>query len=282
VKDLRDKVAVVTGGGSGIGLGIARSLRAQGMQVVIADIEYDKAQAAAAELGARAVQVDVTRAESVEALARETVACFGKVHLLCNNAGIGPFARVADLTRADWKWMLDVNLWGVIHGIDSFLPLLRAHGEQAHIVNTASLAGFTTMPGLAAYSASKAAVVALSETLAAELAASDPQVGVTVLAPGPVRSNIANSLRNRPGELPAGKLADMDIAATELSARAPAMRWLEPAQVGDIVVRAVTGNELYAFTHPEMFGSVRARFARIEQGNERAAARQAEQEHGTN
>lgn len=263
--DLRGKVAVVTGGASGIGLGLARRLIAQGMQVVIADIEAEALAAAAAEIGAVGIQTDVANPASVQALADATVHRFGRVHLVCNNAGIGPFAHIADMSLADWRWMLDVNLWGVIHGVHAFLPLLRAHGEGGHIVNTASLGGMTTMPGLGAYSASKYAVVALSEALAQELAGSG--IGVTVFCPGPVKSRLGKSLRNRPAALGAGKLADVALEDTPLAAH---LRWLTPDDAGDIVLRAVRENALYAFSHPEMFETVATRFEAIRAANAHA------------
>jgi len=257
--DLKGKTAVVTGGASGMGRGIARQLIAQGMRVVIADVERKVLDTTAAELGAVPVLTDVSDLSSVRALAVEACRRFGTVHVVCNNAGVGPFGRIADLTVDDWRWMLDVNLWGVIHGVTVFLPILRANADGGHIVNTASVGGMVTMPGLGAYAVTKYGVVALSETLAQELEQEGSRVGVTVLCPGPTRTNIKSSTRNRPTAL-RGALADVDLEASEFGASA---RWLSPDDVGRIVVEAIRRGELYAFTHPEQLGVVEQRFHKI-------------------
>ena len=270
ITDLSGKVAVVTGGASGIGRGIAARLIAQGMTVVIADVEQGALERTAAELGATGICADVSSLESVQALADEVARRFGTVHVVCNNAGVGSMARLESMTSADWQWMLGVNLWGVIHGIQVFLPLLKANAEGGHIVNTASMGGLATIPGLGGYTTTKFAVVALSETLAGELEEERSRVGVTVLCPGPVRSNIKSSHRNRPASLAAGGLFDTDLERSEEGARMP---WLDPEQVGDIVVRAIRRGDLYAMTHPEMAGIPAARHERIA-----AAFRAAEQD----
>jgi NAD(P)-dependent dehydrogenase (short-subunit alcohol dehydrogenase family) len=258
--NLVGKVAVVTGGASGIGRGIAARLIAQGMQLVIADVEQTALDSTAAALGAIGIRTDVSSLESVEALAKEAQNRFGTVHVLCNNAGVGSVARLEKMTRADWQWMLGVNLWGVINGVSAFLPLLKANPEGGHIVNTASMGGLATLPNLGGYTTTKFAVVAFSETLAAELAEDQSRVGVTVLCPGPVRSNIKLSHRNRPASLPAGGLVDSDLEKTDEGA---AMPWLDPEQVGDVVVRAIRRGDLYALTHPEMAALTTARHERI-------------------
>jgi NAD(P)-dependent dehydrogenase (short-subunit alcohol dehydrogenase family) len=165
--DLQGKVAVVTGGASGIGKGIASQLIASGMRVVIADIEQDALRRTASELGATAIVTDVSDAGSVHALADAVVAELGTVHVVCNNAGVGPLAPIAELTMADWDWVLGVNLYGVIHGVQAFLPILAANPDGGHIVNTASMAGLVAPPRMAAYCVSKFGVVALTEVLAA-------------------------------------------------------------------------------------------------------------------
>ena len=201
--DLGGKVAVVTGGASGIGKGIATQLVAEGARVIIADIQRDAMAATAAEIGAAlAVHVDVSDPASVDALARQAIETFGAVHVVCNNAGIGPLAPVADLTLDDWRWMIGVNLWGVIHGVHTFLPILKQNRDGGHIVNTASMAGLVAGPRLGAYAAAKYGVVGLTEVLAAELAADNSRVGVSVLCPGTVHTNIGHSSRNRPADLP--------------------------------------------------------------------------------
>ena len=261
ISDLAGKTAVVTGGASGIGLGIARQLRGEGMQVVIADIEPGALDAAAAEIGAVGVVTDVASLESVQALADETIRLFGAVHVVCNNAGVGSGARLADMKQADWDWILGVNLLGVIHGVQAFLPLLSANPDGGHMVNTASMSGLRVRPGAGGYAVTKFGIMALTETLAMELAADGSRVGVSVLCPGMVHTNIKASTRNRPGDLSAGALADYDIETTELGAR---MRWLDPDEVGRITVRAIRRGDLYAITHPEQLGEVEERHRRLE------------------
>lgn len=258
--DLSGKLAVVTGGASGIGRGIASRLKAAGMKVVIADIEQAALDSTAAALGVTGMRVDVSSSASMQALADEVKRRFGTVHLICNNAGVGSVARLESMTTADWQWMLGVNLWGVIHGVRAFLPMLKSNPDGGHIVNTASMGGLATLSGLGGYTATKFAVVAFSETLATELEEERSKVGVTVLCPGPVRSNIKSSHRNRPASLPAGGLSDSDLEHSEEGARLP---WLEPEQVGDVLVRAVRNGDLYALTHPDMAGIAAARHERI-------------------
>jgi NAD(P)-dependent dehydrogenase (short-subunit alcohol dehydrogenase family) len=264
--ELDGKVAVVTGGASGIGLGVARRLAAAGARIVIADVEAAALDAAAQELGALGVQTDVRHRASVQALADAAVERFGTVNVIVNNAGVGPFGRIADLREADWRWIVDVNLWGVIHGVSVFLPILQTAPGGGHIVNTASMAGLRPGPNLGAYTVTKYGVVALTETLAIELEQDGSQVGVTVLCPGPVQTNIGSSTRNRPPGLE-GALADAELQMTE------GRSWMEPDVVGDITVEAIRSGELYAVTHPAMFPPVRQRFERIAEAFERAKAR---------
>ncbi|MFB2579675.1 SDR family NAD(P)-dependent oxidoreductase [Herbiconiux sp. P15] len=252
------RVAVVTGGASGIGRGIAEQLIAEGAQVVIADVQQDALDATAAEIGATGIRVDVTDPESVEALASSVVERFGSVGILVNNAGVGPLARIAELSLADWKWLIDVNLWGVIHGVTTFLPLLQANQEGGHIVNTGSMASFSPMAGGGAYSVTKYGVAALTESLALELEEDGSDVHVTLLAPGTVRTNIKNSLRNRPEGL-AGALADVDIS----EGVAADLRWIDPIDAGRIVTRSIRNNDLYALTHPDWWHIVEGRQATI-------------------
>jgi NAD(P)-dependent dehydrogenase (short-subunit alcohol dehydrogenase family) len=256
IADLEGNVAVVTGGASGIGLGIARRLAAAGARVVIGDVEVGALHAAADEVGALAVQTDVRHRDSVQALADAAVERFGTVNIVVNNAGVGPFGRLADLTEADWRWIVDVNLWGVIHGVSVFLPIVQGAPGGGHIVNTASMAGLRPGPNLGAYTVTKYGVVALTETLAIELAQDGSQVGVTVLCPGPVHTNIGTSTRNRPPGLE-GSLADAELQMTE------GRTWMDPDEVGDITVEAIRDGELYAVTHPAMFPPVQERFERI-------------------
>jgi NAD(P)-dependent dehydrogenase (short-subunit alcohol dehydrogenase family) len=267
IADLDGKVAVVTGGASGIGLGIARRLAAAGANVVIGDVEAGALDAAAAELGAVGVRTDVRERASVQALADAAVERFGTVNVVVNNAGVGPFGRLKDLQEADWRWVVDVNLWGVIHGVSVFLPILQDAPGGGHIVNTASMAGLRPGPNLGAYTVTKYGVVGLTESLAIELEQDGSQVGVTVLCPGPVHSNIGTSTRNRPESL-AGALRDAELQMTE------GRTWMQPDEVGDIVIEAIRGNELYAVTHPAMFPPVQERFDRITAAFEKRAAAQ--------
>ncbi|WP_434384432.1 SDR family NAD(P)-dependent oxidoreductase [Melittangium boletus] len=269
LKDLRGKVAVVTGGTSGIGKGLAKQLIAEGMQVVIASKRDDALQATAREIGAVGIQTDVSDLESVRALARAVCERFGTVHVVCNNAGVGPFGRIADLSVNDWKWVLDVNLWGCIHGVNVFLPILKANPEGGHFVNTSSLGGFTTHPNLGAYAVSKFGMMALSETLAQELAEEGSKVGVTLLCPGPVYSDIKSSSRNRPESLQGGGLVDVDLQSMDFAAHA---RWLEPDEVGRMTVEAIKKGELYVITHPESFAGVDQRHQAIARAFQREPA----------
>ena len=257
--DLTGKVAVVTGGASGIGKGIATRLVAVGAQVIIADIQRDAMEATAAEIGATGIPVDVSDAESVASLARAAVEAFGAVHVVCNNAGIGPLAPVADLTLDDWRWMIGVNLWGVIHGVHAFLPVLKANRDGGHIVNTASMAGLVAGPRLGAYAAAKFGVVGLTEVLAAELAADGSRVGASVLCPGTVHTSIGTSSRNRPADLPDAGFKDVDIELEDN----PRYRWIYPDEAGAVVVRAIKRGDLYALTHPDWYPMVAERHEAI-------------------
>jgi len=265
---IEGRVAVVTGGASGIGRGIAEQLIAEGATVVIADVQQDALEATAAQIGATGVRVDVTDPASVQALADAVLDRFGRVDIVVNNAGIGPLARIKELTLRDWKWMLDVNLWGVIHGVTVFLPLLEANPEGGHIVNTASMAAFAPDAGLGAYAVTKFGIAALTETLAIELAQDGSRVRVTLLAPGTVRTNIGTSSRNRPEGLEGG-LKDVDIAQEDFT---EGVRWIEPIEAGRVVTRAIRNDELFALTHPEWFEPLVApRFAAIRAAFEKYA-----------
>ncbi|MGR7025798.1 SDR family NAD(P)-dependent oxidoreductase [Geodermatophilus sp. URMC 62] len=181
--------------------GHRRQVRAAGMQVVIADVEEGALRRVSSEPGALGVRTDVRDAASVQALADATIAEHGAVHVVVNNAGVGAMAPIADLKPSDWEWMLQVDLWGVIHGVHSFLPLLRKNADGGHIVNTASIGGLVPGPGLGAHDVTEYGIVALTETLAVELAAEGSPAGTSVLLPGTVRTGIGNSTRNRPADV---------------------------------------------------------------------------------
>ena len=250
--------AVVTGGASGIGKAMARAFRDAGCSVVVADLDRDGLAATATELGVLGVPTDVADPDSVAALAERAVAEFGEVHVVCANAGVGPVGPVADLTLDDWRWMLQVNLFGVVHTVHAFLPLLRRNADWGHLVVTSSMSALCPPPGLGAYVAAKAGVLGLTEVLAAELAGTP--VGTTVLLPGAVRTNIKESLRTRPST------GDSALVDHDLAASGRPHRWLDPADVGAAVLAAVREGQRYVVTHPEWLPVAEERLARIAAG----------------
>lgn len=258
--DFAGTTAVITGGASGIGKGIAKTFLANGSNVVIADIDNAALAATAKELGVLGVCADVTDADNVQALADRAVAEYGEVHVICNNAGVGPMSPMSELTLEDWKWMLNVNLYGVIHGVHAFLPVLEKNTDWGHIINTSSMSVLSPPPNLGAYVAAKAGVLGLTEVLAKELEQKESILGATALIPGPVRTNIMNSLRARPAA-EGSSLFDVDIADNGKN-----FRFLEPEEVGQMVLNAIRSNETYAATHAEWLPPVAERQARIQAG----------------
>lgn len=244
------RVAVVTGAASGIGLALARRFGAEGMRVVLADIEAGPLERAAKQLAAAgvetlAVRTDVSRAEDVDALAARSLDAFGAVHVVCNNAGVFVGGNSWEVPIADWNWVLGVNFWGVVHGLRSFVPALLAHGEDAHIVNTASMAGLVSLPFTAPYCVSKHAVVTLSESLHHEMAMRGGKVGVSVLCPEVVATNIGACSRNRPagaGE-PATETPEQALVRGALEKSIE--RGISPDAIADRVLRAVRERRFY-------------------------------------
>ena len=263
---LQDKVAVVTGGASGIGFAMAQRFLAGGASVVVADIEAPMLDQAADLLDAGdrclTVRCDVSSAHDVAALRDAVVEQFGTAHLVCNNAGVGTTGSIDRLSLADWEWVIGVNLFGVIHGIDAFLPLMLEQ-DEGHIVNTSSNQGLTTGPGWAAYGASKHAVVVVTEVLRAELEQRGANVGASVLCPGAVATNIMSAHRNRPGADPSrAKLRD-PIGKVPDGARERFPDLQTPDEVADLVAAAVAENRFGILTHPGNFADIEARFTRL-------------------
>lgn len=253
MKDLAGKTAFVTGGASGIGLSMARAFGAAGMNVMLGDINEDDLATAVAELKERQIRAagircDVAERKSVERAAEETVATFGKVHVVCNNAGVGAGGAIGTMKPGDWDWTIAVNLMGVVYGTEAFLPHIRAHGEGGHFVNTASMAGLISIPGMEPYTASKYAVVGMSEGWHAQLA--PESIGVSVLCPGFVRTRIHESARARQEKF--GPAADDRDPERVEAAKQLILGGLDPDRVGARVVEAVQAGELYIFTHPDM------------------------------
>jgi NAD(P)-dependent dehydrogenase (short-subunit alcohol dehydrogenase family) len=258
------KTAVVTGGASGIGLAMAEAFANRGMNVVLADIEAGPLHEVAERLGAFAVRTDVSDEASVAALRDAALDRFGRVNVLCNNAGVGGGGPIAELSLESWKWTIGVNLWGVVHGVHHFLPHLMSHGD-GHIVNTASIAGILSFPHMAAYNVSKHGVVTLSETLYQELLQSGSTVGVTVLCPGFVNTRIIESERNRPEEMQQ-PLAEPDPMREQLRAVVSDLyaKTKPPAEVADLVIDAITTKQLYCFTDDAFAGDVAAHHGRLQ------------------
>jgi NAD(P)-dependent dehydrogenase (short-subunit alcohol dehydrogenase family) len=250
MQKLEDRVAVVTGAASGIGLALAERFAVEGMKVVMADVEADALAGAVAAIrstarGVLPVRVDVARAEDVERLAHETYAAFGAAHVVCNNAGVAVIGAVHEHSLADWQWVIGVNLWGVIHGVRAFLPRMLAGGDEGHIVNTASIAGLTTAPFMSVYDVTKHGVVALSESMYRELEATGAPIGVSVVCPGLINTNIMRSSRNRPPEL-----ADEGKAGPAAQAFGQALgdrltTGYPPSEVAEQVVRGIQEKRFY-------------------------------------
>jgi NAD(P)-dependent dehydrogenase (short-subunit alcohol dehydrogenase family) len=259
MKEFRDKVAVITGAASGIGRAIAERCVQEGMRVVLADIEEKALTRAEEEMKAEganvlAVLTDVSKASDVEVLAQKTLDAFGAVHLLCNNAGVvGSFSIIWESTLAEWEWVLGVNLWGVIHGVRTFVPIMLEQDTDCHIVNTSAMGGLTSSHGIGIYKVTKHGVTTLSETLYHELALKGSKIKVSVLCPAAVSTMIIDSDRNRPDVLKDKPVEDVHGKEYEIRRQA----WFKeirggipPQQVADCLFQAIRDERFYILTHP--------------------------------
>jgi NAD(P)-dependent dehydrogenase (short-subunit alcohol dehydrogenase family) len=267
--DLNGKVAVITGGASGIGLETARRLSDRGCRLVLADIEEGALERAVAELGTvtevRGVQCDAADKASVDALAETTRAAFGRADIVFANAGVAVAGPIVEMTHQDWKWIIDVDLWGPVHAVEAFLPAMVADEKGGHLLFTASFAGLVPNVGLGPYCVAKYGVVALAEVLHRELRPAG--IGSSVLCPMRVATNIGTSERNRPADLggpdSSHRVPDQDEANTDMAGRV-----LTVGEVADHVVAAIGTDRLYIVPHPESRTMVRRRFDRIDRAYE--------------
>lgn len=274
MKELKGRVAVITGGASGIGYGMAKAFAGEGMKLVLADIETEPLERAVrelADLGAAVIGVscDVSNAPSVDALRDRALSEFGAVHVVCNNAGVASTGGSAtwEASLEDWSWVMGVNLMGVVHGIRSFVPVMIEQGDGGHVVNTASVAGL--VPGMGIYGVTKHAVVALSESLFSELEGRGHSIGVSVLCPGWVNTQILESERNRP-ETPR---ADPGARAAEVEATRKLVeglirQGLDPVAVGKLVAESIRADRFYVLTHPHWKNMIQHRMENILEGRD--------------
>lgn len=277
MREFKGRTAFITGGASGIGLSMAKAFAEEGMNVMLADIEQSALDRTLQDLSrygnhVRAVACDVADPDSVERAAQTTFEAFGKVHVLCNNAGVAAPGGIDQISVDNWRWVVDVNLMGVLYGVRSFLPRMREHGEGGHIVNTASMAGMISGMGLSPYTATKFAVVAMSEGLRPQLAPFG--IGVSVLCPHFVRTRIGESGRNRPGRYGQSAPLDPDNPAVAMVAEIAKQiaAGVDPTDVAARVVNAIRADELYIFTHPNMRQGVDERFAAIQAAMDKVTA----------
>ena len=271
MEQLDGKVAVVTGAASGIGFALTQAFLDAGCRVVLADVETEALDRAANDLAGaagdrvQAVVTDVSDLASVEKLAAASVEHFGSVDVLCNNAGVSTFNSLEHQTMSDWRWVLDVNLWGVVHGVHTFLPLMVQQGTPAHIVNTASIAGLLSgVASLGPYAVSKAGVVSLSETLRKELAESGAPIGVSVLCPALTETNVMEAERNRPAHHDVERrTADGEAYRVGVRSGFGGPGSLKPRQVADQVVDAVRADRFWVISHAGYRGAFEPRFTEI-------------------
>ncbi|MFO0727604.1 MAG: SDR family oxidoreductase [Myxococcota bacterium] len=268
MKTFQDRVAVITGAASGLGLELARAAQRRGMKLVLADVEVPALEAARAEFLAAgaavlALPTDVSRPEAVAALADAAEARFGAVHLVFNNAGVGGGGLLWESSLSDWQWVLGVNLWGVIHGVQRFVPRMLEAAKsdpnyEGHVVNTASMAGLVNMPNMGVYNVSKHAVVALSETLYQDLAIVGAPIGASVLCPYFVPTGIHKSERNRPASLASAPTASQ-LVAQAFAERAVTSGKVTAAEVAERTFQAIAEGQFYIASHPKALGGVQER-----------------------
>ena len=263
MREVQGKVAFITGGAAGIGLGMAQAFVRAGMKVVIADIRRDHLEEALSGFGSNpavhGIQMDVTDRRAMADAADEVARVFGKVHVLCNNTGVGVAGPLKLATYDDWDWLMGVTLGGTINGVCTFLPRILAHGEGGHIINTSSMAGILPHPGMGLYNTAKFAVVGLSESLREELAAEN--VGVSVLCPGPINTRIHEAEKTRPGRFANSGLAETTKVLQKMKDHP---LFMDPGTVGERVLDAILNNRMYILTHAEFGDGIRARHAALE------------------
>lgn len=275
IKDFAGKTAVLTGAGSGFGLECARIGARLGMRLVLADVQQDALDRATAEIQATgaqvlAQQVDVSDATQMEHLAQRVQERFGAPHFVFNNAGVGAGGLIWENTVQDWRWVLGVNLWGVIHGVRLFTPMMLEAAQKdpsyrGHIVNTASMAGLLNPPNMGVYNVSKHAVVSLSETLYQDLSLVTDQVGASVLCPFFVPTGIQHSERNRPGELAAAQPTRSQLIGQAMTDKAVGSGKVTAAEVAQLVFDAVAAGRFYIYSHPRAIASVQTRLEDVMQ-----------------
>ena len=277
IENFKGKTAVLTGAGSGFGLACARIGARLGMNLVLVDVQQDALDQASAELSAAgaavmAHKVDVSSAAAMEVLAHQVQARFGAPHFVFNNAGVAAGGLVWENTVADWNWVLGVNLWGVIHGVRVFTPMMLEAAKkdpayQGHIVNTASMAGLLTPPNMGVYNVSKHAVVSLTETLYQDLSLVTDQIGASVLCPYFVPTGISQSERNRPADMAAAQPTQSQLIGQAMSEKAVSSGKISAADVAQKVFDAVQTGQFYIYSHPQALGNVQQRMEAIVMGH---------------
>lgn len=277
ISNFKDKVAVLTGAGSGFGLECAKIGAQLGMKLVLVDVQKDALDASQAQMQALGAEVmarlvDVSNEGQMQALANDVQKKFGAPHFVFNNAGVGAGGLVWENTVADWEWLLGVNLWGVVHGVRLFTPMMLEAASkdpefQGHIVNTASMAGLLTPPNMGIYNVTKHAVVALTETLYQDLKLVSDQISASVLCPYFVPTGISQSHRNRPSQLKADKPTKSQLIGQAMSDKAVGSGKVSAADVAKMVFDAIEQNQFYIYSHPKALGNVQHRMEAIVQGH---------------